>query len=159
MYQRILLAYDGSQEGLVALREGALLARRCQAKVFLLSVLPQADAAGMNMAEGIHGGAVALQMDTYRALLKRGVDALTRLGFEPEARLVMGDPAPQIGAFAREVKADLVVLGHRKRNFLERWWSGGAGALVTDNCTCSILVGRNPVSDEAFAAELARADS
>ena len=27
MYQRILLAYDGSQEGLIALREGAVLAK------------------------------------------------------------------------------------------------------------------------------------
>ena len=39
MYKRILLAYDGSVEGRTALREGALLARQCGAKVFLLSVL------------------------------------------------------------------------------------------------------------------------
>ena len=38
MYKRILLAYDGSREGLVALREGALLAKRQGARVFLLSV-------------------------------------------------------------------------------------------------------------------------
>ena len=39
MYKRILLAYDGSVEGRTALREGALLARQCGAKVFLLAVL------------------------------------------------------------------------------------------------------------------------
>ena len=39
MYKRILLAYDGSLEGRTALREGALLARQCDAEVFLLSVL------------------------------------------------------------------------------------------------------------------------
>ena len=39
MYQRILLAYDGSLEGRTALREGALMARQCGAEVFLLSVL------------------------------------------------------------------------------------------------------------------------
>ena len=39
MYRRILLAYDGSVEGRTALREGALLARQCNAEVFLLSVL------------------------------------------------------------------------------------------------------------------------
>jgi len=39
MYKRILLAYDGSVEGRTALREAALLAKQCDAKVFLLSVL------------------------------------------------------------------------------------------------------------------------
>ena len=29
MYKRILLAYDGTEEGALALREGALLAKSC----------------------------------------------------------------------------------------------------------------------------------
>jgi nucleotide-binding universal stress UspA family protein len=156
MYRRILLAYDGSREGLIALREGALLARTCGARVFLLSVLPETG--GTRMAENVYGGAVAHQIDTYKALLTRGVEALRQLGFEPVARLVVGEPAPQIGAFAKEIGADLVVLGHRKRNILERWWSGGAGAYITDYVGCSVLVGRNPISDEAFEAELHRFD-
>ena len=154
MYQRILLAYDGSREGLIALREGALLARRCGAKVYLLSVLPLADTGGAPMAEGLYGAAAGDQIDTFYALLSRGVGVLKQLGFDPVARLVVGEPAPQIGAFAKEIDADLVVLGHRRRSFIERWWSGGAGAFVTDHVTCSVLVGRNPISDEAFEAEL-----
>ena len=39
MYKQILLAYDGSLEGLKALREGALLARSCSADVFLLCIV------------------------------------------------------------------------------------------------------------------------
>ena len=39
MYERILLAYDGSVEGRAALKEGALLARQDKAQVFLLSVV------------------------------------------------------------------------------------------------------------------------
>ena len=35
MYRKILLAYDGSTEGRRALREGAALARHCNAEVFL----------------------------------------------------------------------------------------------------------------------------
>ena len=158
MYERILLAYDGSREGLVALREGALLARTCGARVFLLSVLPLADcSASAPAADGGYGGAVATHVDTYNALLSRGVDVLRQLGFDPVAKLVVGEAAPQIGAFAKEIGADLVVLGHRRRSFLERWWSGGAGAYVTEHVPCSVLVGRNPVSDEAFEAELAEA--
>jgi len=159
MYERVLLAYDGSREGLVALREGALLARRCGARVFLLSVLPLADSGGAEVAQGLYGGAAAEQIDTYNAVLNRGVDVLKQLGFDPVARLVVGEGAHQIGAFAKEIDADLVVLGHRRRSLLERWWSGGAGAYVTEHVVCSVLIGRKAVSDEAFEAELKNAAS
>lgn len=152
MYKRILLAYDGTREGMVALREGALLAKRCDARVFLLSILPET--AGLLMGEGATGMAVGQQMTQYQDLLARGVDALKRLGLEPVAKLVVGEPALQIGAFAREMKADLVVLGQRKKTLLARWWSGATGAYVSDHVSCSVLIGRNVISDEAFAAAL-----
>jgi nucleotide-binding universal stress UspA family protein len=152
MYKRILLAYDGSREGIVALREGALLAKRCGAQVFLLSVLPETE--GLRMAEGVYGDVVGQQIASYKTLLARGVSVLKRLGLEPVAKLVVGEPAPQIGAFANEVHADLVVLGHRRQNLLQRWWSGGTGAYISDHVRCSVLIGRNAISDEAFEAEL-----
>jgi nucleotide-binding universal stress UspA family protein len=152
MYKRILLAYDGSREGIIALREGALLAKRCGAQVFLLSVLPETE--GLRMAEGVYGDVVGQQIASYKTLLARGVAVLKRLGLEPVAKLVVGEPAPQIGAFANDVGADLVVLGHRRQNLLQRWWSGGTGAYISDHVRCSVLIGRNPISDEAFEAEL-----
>lgn len=152
MYKRILLAYDGTREGMIALREGALLAKRCDAHVFLLSILPEST--GLMMGETTTSMLADQQLKTYKALLARGVEALTLLGMEPVARLVVGEPALQIGAFAREVHADLVVLGERKKSFLHRWWAGATGAYVTDHVKCSVLVGRNAISDEAFEAAL-----
>ena len=152
MYERILLAYDGSREGLIALREGALLAKRCGAHVFLLSVLPESP--GARLAEGVSGDVVGQQLASYKALLARGVEVLKQLGLEPNARLVIGEPAPQIGAFATEIDADLVVVSHRRQNLLQRWWSGATGAYISDYVDCSVLIGRNTISDEAFEAEL-----
>jgi nucleotide-binding universal stress UspA family protein len=155
VYKRIVLAYDGSREGLVALREGALLARTNQAKVFLLSVLQPMS--GVTMAEGVFSDMIGDQVEGYKAVLARGVAVAEQLGLNPEARLVLGEPAPQIGAFAKEVGADLVVVGHRRQNALERWWSGATGAYVSDHVGCSVLIACNQISDEAFRAELARA--
>ena len=157
MYERVILAYDGSLEGAIALREGAILARQCGAAVFILSVVP--DSSGVRIAEGVHGGEVAQQVDRYREVLDRGVDRLTRLGMKPAAKLVMGDPARAIGAFAKEVRADLVVVGHQRRNMLERWWSGPAGAYISDHIHCTLMIARNAVSDEAFEAAMASAAS
>ncbi len=120
MYERVLLAYDGTQEGGIALREGAILARRCGAKgkVLLLSVVN--DSGGVRMAEGFYAGVVT---DSYRAQPQgpeNGVARLTALGMVPTAKLMVGEPARVIGAYAEEVKADLVVVGHHKRNMVER---------------------------------------
>jgi nucleotide-binding universal stress UspA family protein len=148
MYKKVVLAYDGSLEGAIALREGAIMAREMAAQVFLLSVVPHLG--GLQVAEGLHGGAVAHELDKFREVLERGVNRLKRIGFNPAAKLAIGDPARVIGEYAREVGADLVVVGHRRRSLLERWWSGASGAYITDNIDCSLLIARNQISDAAF---------
>jgi len=151
MYKKVLLAYDGSLEGATALREGAILAKRCNAQVFLLSVLPHLG--GLQVAEGVHSGAVAHELDRFREVLERGVDRLTRLGLTPEAKLAVGDPARVIGEYAKEMGVDLVVVGHRKLSLLERWWSGPSGGYISDYIGCSLLIARNAVSDKSFEGE------
>ena len=96
--------------------------------------------------------AVAHELEKFREVLERGVNRLKQLGMEPVAKLAVGDPARVIGEFAKEVGADLVVVGHRKRSMLERWWSGTAGAYISDNIGCSLLIARNAVSDSALDA-------
>ncbi|HZZ90631.1 MAG TPA: universal stress protein, partial [Caulobacteraceae bacterium] len=124
---------------------------RSGAEVFLLSVVPHL--AGLQVAEGVHGGVVAHELDRYREVLARGVDRLQKLGFKPASKLAVGEPARVIGEYAREVQADLVVVGHRKRGLLERWWSGDTGGYISDHIGCSLLIARNAVSDDAFQGE------
>ncbi|WP_165191710.1 universal stress protein [Caulobacter soli] len=154
MYRKIILAFDGSQEARLALREGALLARRYDARVWLLCVL--ADNAALTMAQGVQPGAAEHLLAASGEMVDEGLAKLREFGLEASGHVVRGDPAPTISAFVREVGADLVVLGHRRRSFLERWWSGPSGAYIVDNTDCSLLVARRPISDAEFAAELAR---
>jgi nucleotide-binding universal stress UspA family protein len=150
MYRRILLAYDGSIEGRTALREGALLAKQCGAEVFLLSVL--ADSGMLLMSEVALAGASVHMEDSFKEILDEGVARLRRLGFDPVAEMVRGQPAEEIGNFARKVGADLIVVGHRRQSAFDRWWSGPKGAYLMDYTDCSLLVARNAVSDETIAA-------
>ena len=91
MYQRVLLAYDGSIEGRTALREGALLARRYGAQVFVLSVIREA--AGTKLGEGVGGGGIAQQQVDYERVLQEGMERLATLGFQASGKLVIGEPA------------------------------------------------------------------
>jgi nucleotide-binding universal stress UspA family protein len=149
LYKRVILAYDGSREGRAALREGALLAYRCAAEIHLLAVV--AETPGMRVAEGAHAGVLAHQDDHYRAILDEAVQRLNTLGVPHKARLVRGEPAQEIAAYARHIKADLVVVAHRKQSLLQRWWSGPSGAYLSDHLTCSLLISRAVISDEDFA--------
>lgn len=79
------------------------------------------------------------------------------MGFEPETRLTMGDPGPEIWAVAREIDADLVVVGHRQHGTLARWWSGSVATYLVDHLNRSILVGRMQMSDAEFDRLKARA--
>ncbi len=157
MYKRILLAYDGSTEGRTALREGALLARRYRARVFLLSVITEA--AGTKMGEGVGGGGVSQQHENYARVLQEGMARLEQLGFDAVSKLVIGEPAREIAAYAEQTGADLVIVGHRRQSAFGRWWSGPSGAYLSDHIRCSLLVCRNIISDAAFAAALSEADA
>jgi membrane fusion protein, multidrug efflux system len=154
VYQRILLAYDGSIEGRTALREGALLARRFGAQVFVLSVIREA--AGTKLGEGVGGGGIAQQQVDYERVLQEGMARLAALGFQASGKLVIGEPAREIGAYAQQVKADLVVVGHRPQSAIGRWWSGPSGAYLSDHIPCSLLVCRNVIDEQQFAALLAQ---
>jgi len=126
------------------------LARQCGAKVFLLSVL--ADDATFLLAEVALAGASVRLEDDFTEILNEGIARLKKLGFDPVAKLVRGQPAEEIGNFAREIEADLIVVGHRRQSAFDRWWSGPKGAYLMDYTDCSLLVARNVIRDEAIEA-------
>ena len=148
MYRRILLASDYSTEGLMALREGALMAQTLGAEVRLLIVEP----APMSSWSGEEVRRV--DPDQTGALLERGLTRLRALGVKASGQIVVGEPAALIGAEARAFEPDLVVVGHRRKSVLERWWSGSSGAYLADHIACSVLIARNDVSDAAFEAAI-----
>ena len=76
--------------------------------------------------------------DAFVGVFNEGVARLRQLGFDPVAKLVSGEPAEEIGAFAREIGADLIVVGHRQQTAFQRWWSGPSGAYLIDYTDCSL---------------------
>ena len=147
MYRRVLLAYDGSVEGRLALREGARLAQLCHAEVFLLAVVDLSTTVATEFAS-----VTLLESDRkhYEEILAEGARRLTALGLAPRTRLEVGSPSGQIGSVAREIDADLVVVGHRRQGALARWWFGSTGSFLIDNVNCSVLIGRKEIGDDEF---------
>lgn len=141
MYRRILLAYDGSREGRAALREGALLVKRLGAEAFLLAVVPALSSTDPMSAPMVSD-------DERETILREGIAKAAEIGIMVSGRLVRGEPVEEIKRFADEMQADLVIVGHRKRSLLERWWSGPSHAFLIDHLSCSLLMCQNAVDDE-----------
>ena len=137
MFHRILLCYDGSAEGRRALRQGADIAIAMQAQTFLLAIcrkLPH-----VFVPEGVTPYLVNERHAHAQALLDEGVTWLREHGLAAEGELVEGDPIVAIPEMARAMDADLVVVGHRPRSALSRWWSSSEEASLLDRVSCSVL--------------------
>jgi nucleotide-binding universal stress UspA family protein len=104
------------------------LAGQCGAQVFLLSVL--ADTGTLLLADVAHAGPSVQVEDAFMDVLNEGIARLRALGFDPVAKLVRGEPAKEIGIYAREIEADLIVVGHRQQSTFQRWWSGPRGLIL-----------------------------
>lgn len=137
MYHDILLAYDGSPASREALTQGIQLARICNARVLLLAVVSPEQS-----MLPIEGMAVFVEHEHNKitADLREGLSVLRAHGLTSDIRLCFGSPAEQIAAVAREIKADLVIVGHRNQSALVRWWNGSVSASVLDRAPCSVLV-------------------
>ncbi len=146
MYRRILLSYDGTAEGRKALREGADLAQAMRSEVHLLAVCRSMTSTAV--PEALTPEFFVCEEDAARALLEDGVRRLEARGLAARGELAFGDPLKHIPEAARRIRADLVVVAHRARGRLARWWSDSPEQSLLDLVECSILVAANPEPDE-----------
>ena len=137
MFSKILLAYDGSGQHAAALRKSAELAQLCKAELHLLGVVVTTGTAGRgSKADDLFTGERKQLEDALAAV----ADDLGQQGINVATCIRQGDPAHEIAAHAREIKADLAVLGHTDKGFVERWFLGSTGAQLIRNLPCNLLI-------------------
>jgi nucleotide-binding universal stress UspA family protein len=139
-YRKILLAYDGSQEGKRALLETADLASFLQAEAHLLAVATMPPS--LFLTEGfVPEELLEEEKKRTQTVLDEGIRNLRERGFTANGHLAVGEPVEEICRLAKSVGADLIVVGHnQKTSFAARWWKGSVGASLLDHAPCSLLV-------------------
>jgi nucleotide-binding universal stress UspA family protein len=139
LYGKILIAFDGLDDSRAALNKGAELAALYKAEVVLVSVLDT----GIDVAAAeayASGSADEEQFESSRSLLDEEVIRLRQRGLAVTAIVAHGNPPEQIAEKAREVGADLVVIGHRTRGLWSRLANESVGVQLVKDPPCSILV-------------------
>jgi nucleotide-binding universal stress UspA family protein len=146
MYRTILLAYDGTREGRLALREGAMLAKVFRSNVVLLAVV---EPSFVTFAMDVGVTYVSAdQKAEHQKVLDEGSERLTRLGLTHRTMLETGDPATCIARVAKDCSADLVVVGHHKTGRLARWLQEPVTSSLVELLECSVLSGKVDVTDD-----------
>ncbi len=137
MYKNILLAFDGSPDGREALAQVENLASACGGTVHLLAIINPSE--NMLIVEGM-SFIPDNQRFVIQAVLKEGVKRLQAGGCTAASELRYGKPSEQIILSARELDADLIVVGHRDQGTLARWLNGSVGESILHQPPCSVLV-------------------
>lgn len=138
MFRKVLLAYDGTVEGRSALRQGADVALCMKSETYLLAICQSYLSSAV--PEGVTPELARCEDERAQALLDEGVQWLEEHGVAAEGALEYGNAADRIAEAAERVCADLIVVGHRHRSRLARWWSESDEESLLERVTCSVLV-------------------
>ncbi len=138
--QTIVIAYDGSQDARAALERSEQLMPLAGAQLHLLAVmrLPQ----GLFLAEGyVPENVMSEERRRMQSLVDEGLRWLSERNYRAAGHLAFGEPVKEICRVAEELKADLIIIGHRKQaSFASRWWGSSVGQSLLEQLPCSILI-------------------
>jgi nucleotide-binding universal stress UspA family protein len=112
--RKILIATDGSPSAVQAVKLGLELAEEQHAQPTLVHVAPAADVlpvGGFAMAGPVSVPHELAEVD--RTSLDDAAALAEERGIEARTKLLAGDPAHEIVAYADEIDADLIVVGSR----------------------------------------------
>jgi nucleotide-binding universal stress UspA family protein len=138
MFHRVLLCYDGTREGRKALRQGGDVVLCMKSDAYLLAICQSLVATAI--PEGVTPALCEQEDERANALLQEGIAWLRERGVAAKGSLEYGNAVERIAQTAQRIGADLIVLGHRPRGRLARWWSESDEESLLERVCCSILV-------------------
>jgi nucleotide-binding universal stress UspA family protein len=136
--KKILIGYDATPEAERALDRTAELAKAFGADVVVLSVARALAPAGRGV-----GPVDPVDMpEEHDAQAAQAAGKLAELGVAAERVTALGQPARTIVEVAGERGVDLVVVGSRDLNALERLFEGSVSGSVAHHAPCDVLIVR-----------------
>jgi nucleotide-binding universal stress UspA family protein len=132
--KRILVAYDGGDAARRALATGIELAKRFEAPISVVSVVP------------VHSGRVPVDpwddREVHAQDLQQAKQLLAEHGITAELLEPAGDPAATIERIAKEGGFDTVVVGSRGLGALSRFLQGSVSEHVALHTDATVVIAR-----------------
>jgi nucleotide-binding universal stress UspA family protein len=147
MFEKILIATDGSKHSEKAAEEALEMARLTGGKVTALYVANVSNYfapvdMNYNVADEVIGSMRGLMLKDGEAAVKRVEEMARTAGIPFEGKIIEGNPADDIMKFAEESKKDLIVMGGIGKTGLEKFLLGSVAEKVVRNSRVPVLVVR-----------------
>ena len=140
MFEKILLAVDGSEHALHAARTAADLARTLNAKEFRIVVVY--DFIPPYLGEPNMQFAIDARMEAAKAVSENAVDAVGKLPCKVHTEFIEGSAAEAVIQVAVTRQSDVIVMGSRGLGTLAGLLLGSTSQKVVAHAPCPVLIVR-----------------
>ncbi|MCL4501075.1 MAG: universal stress protein [Deltaproteobacteria bacterium] len=140
MFQKILLAYDGSEGANKALEAAIDLAKLHEGKIWALAVEERVPHISATVGEFQEAKDLANQR--FRGLMEEARARAEKAGIELKALLRAGHPAQTIVEVAKEGEFDVILVGHSGLSGVWAAFLGTTAEKVSRHAPCSVLIVR-----------------
>lgn len=143
-YKKILIATDGSENADSAVLSGIDIAKKLDAKVYAICVVPTHPSSSMPIGSRMMQWEVPFQvmMSEAKKAVEQVADACLSSGVEVETVVLEGHPAEEIIKYAEENKMDLIVMGSLGKTGLTRLLLGSVAEEVLRHSKVDVMVSK-----------------
>lgn len=136
MFEKILVAFDGSESSKKALDMSIEIAKKFDSAVHLVSVIAQSDFASLKNEVTSTEEGVFYQELQDKTIKSRKCDVKIK------PVIIYGHPADRIIEYARSEDFDLMVIGSRGLSGTQRFFLGSVSDELSHHSPCPILIVR-----------------
>jgi nucleotide-binding universal stress UspA family protein len=142
VFRSIIVGTDGSETAKEAVRHASEVAKRCGARVHLVSA--QVPTVGAHLAAGTPVGpemaGLATGSDRAGAILEEAAGAFRTNGVSVELHAPRAEAADALIEVAEREGADLIVVGNKGMSGARRFFLGSVPNKVTHHAPCSVMI-------------------
>lgn len=135
---RILVAHDGSAQADKALHEASRMAEKLGAEITIMTVAPDlcltevSDSECKLITESLFSEA--------EGSMKKVTNELAAKGIKAAIVIKNGHPAEEILDAAKQIGADMIVVGSHGRHGATRFFLGSVSSKIVEHAACHVLV-------------------
>ncbi len=138
MFDKILLAVDGSENALRAAKTAGDLAREMNSTE--MRIVVAFDSIPAYMGEPNVEIAIQARMKEAQAILEKAQQAVGKLNVETHTELIEGSPAEAIIEVAKTRNSNIIVMGSRGLSSIAEMVLGSTSHKVVSHAPCPVLI-------------------
>jgi len=144
VFQRILVPLDGSVHSHRALEVSVQLAKKFNSKLFLLTVISNAERSAPEPEMSLHAKQSLITteeiLESYKEMLAESEEKVRSEAVEVESDIADGNPVDAIIKKSKEGNFDVIVMGARGLSTLKKILVGSVSEGVIKSACCPVLI-------------------